>query len=62
MKCKCGEEMVFVTCDDRNQQTEPDFNYNLYNCGCGFILLDDIHNDKRLWINAVDTELTVESK
>lgn len=59
MKCKCELEMGHVDCDDRNQQSEPDFCYNLYSCECGRVLFEDLHNCKQVWINAVNTEVEI---
>lgn len=61
MKCKCGLTLNHVECDDRNQQSEPDFCYNLYVCECGTILFEDVHNSKEVWINATDTEVEIKS-
>lgn len=58
MKCTCGEQMNLVTCDDRNQQIEPDYCYNLFNCECGMIMKADVHNSKQVWID-VNSEVSI---
>jgi hypothetical protein len=62
MKCMCCKQMHLVTCDDRNQQPQPDYCYNLYNCECGMILKDDIHNGKQIWININSEVATVNAR
>lgn len=57
--CRCGETMDYVGCDDRNQQIEPDYNYNLYQCSCGKVCFADIHNSKDVWIDATDTTIEI---